>query len=82
MKFEQMGEALADKYKTTAFAQITDLEKAQQVKVSTELLEGVLKVITNLKKMGYEEVFLAVEKDMPLVIGGKTVGIAIAPRIE
>ncbi len=82
MKLSNLEEAATNIQHTTAFTQIKELGKAQQIKVNMKLLKGVLKVVEALEKLDYEEIYLTVEKDSPLVIGGKSCGIALATMTE
>lgn len=64
------------------FVKITDKGDAQQVTVSTKLLAKIAKFLESMEKMGFENVTVTVEKDRPLILGGKEMGIGIAPVIE
>jgi len=61
------------------FVKITKLGKAQQTTVQTKLLAKVTKFLADLEKMGFEYVTVTVSKDKALIIGGKEMGIGIAP---
>ena len=67
---------------TVGFVEIKDLGDAQQVTIEAEKMAKIGKLIETLVKLGYEKITITVEKDNPLIIGGKSVGIAIAPIIE
>jgi len=84
MKLEQMKteEAYMTSEHMIGFVKIEDLGDAQQVKVSTNLLAKVVRLLASLEKTGFEEIIITVEKDQPIVFGGKNIGIAIAPRVD
>jgi hypothetical protein len=64
------------------FAKIVSLDNAQQVTVDSEKLAKLLKLITQLRTLGFSVVTITVEKGNPIVIGGKTMGIALATTIS
>ena len=66
--------------RTIAFLKIAKLGKAQQVRVNIDWLAKVTKFLATLKDMGFDSVVITVQNGLPLVIGGKTIGIGIAPR--
>jgi len=76
----QAGEFSTDRLK--GFVKILKLENAQQVTLDSEQLIKLLKLAKDLKEIDFEEITLTVEKDQPIVIGGKTFGIALAPLIR
>ena len=78
MKFSSEG---MSEDRTVGFVKIEKLGKAQQVKVDIMKLKSLLEVVTGFKKMGYEEIVLTVEADMPLIIGSEKIGIALACRL-
>ena len=54
-------------------------DKKQCMLFTTEYLYMVIKAFKDMKA---KQVYVTVEKDKPIVIGGKRNGIMIAPRIE
>ena len=68
--------------RTVGFVKIVELGKAQQVTVRTALMAKVTKFLAQLEKMGFEYVTVTVQKDKPLILGGKNIGIGIAPCYE
>ena len=66
---------------TTGFVVIEDLENAQQVCVDAQKLITVLRIVQQLAKLGFEDIIITVEKNNPLIIGGKQIGIGIAPKV-
>ena len=80
MKLESTQDLNHDK--TLGFVKIEEKGKAQQTTVSTKTLAKAVKFLADLENLGFETVTLTVENDQPLVIGGKVLGIGIAPRID
>lgn len=62
------------------FVKITSKGKAQQVRINIEWLSKVAKFLATLKDVGFESVVVTVQEGQPLIIGGKEIGIGIAPR--
>lgn len=79
MKFEDM-EGTTNKSMSVAFVKITKLEKAQQTTISLKELMHIGRLCEVLEKLGFETVTITVEKDMPLLIGKRNIGIAISAR--
>lgn len=81
MKFEQTGQIGMNVEHTMGFVAITELGNAQQVTVSVERLMHIGRLAEVLGKLGFEDITVTVETDMPIVLGGKSSGIGIAPVI-
>jgi len=79
MKFE--GTDISEDH-SVGFVKIVDVEGAQQTKINAKLLMRVVKFLDSLSNMGFEEIYITVQKDTPVIIGGKTIGIAIIPIID
>jgi hypothetical protein len=73
---------LNNTYGTIGIATIEDLGNAQQVRISMEYLKDLLHTVQTLKKLGFDEVVLTVEKNSPLIVGSLKCGIAVAPRVK
>lgn len=66
--------------RTIGFLRITNKGKAQQVRINIEWLSKVAKFLATLKDVGFDSVVVTVQEGKPLIIGGKEIGIGIAPR--
>jgi hypothetical protein len=66
---------------TTGFVRIAKKGKAQQTIIEIERFKELSKILGALYNLGIKEVVVTVENDSPLVIGSKTIGLAIAPRV-
>jgi hypothetical protein len=62
------------------FCRITNKGKAQQVRINIDWLAKVAKFLATLKDVGFDSVVLTVQEGKPLIIGGKEIGIGIAPK--
>ena len=82
MKLGNAKDAQKNIWGTVGFVSIAEVGDAQQARFSIEDLKGVLDSIIALEKVGFDEVVITMEKNMPLVIGSRESGIAIAPRIK
>lgn len=82
MKFRETQLSASNESNTVGFVEIESFGKAQQVMVNPTLLKGVLRMTEALEKLGFDKIYLTVENSLPLVIGGKNSGVAIAPRLE
>ena len=69
-------------WKTSGFVNIINLGNAQQIRLSTKLLKDMLVVVKALEALGHNEIILTAETNAPIIIGGKTVGYALAPRVK
>jgi len=64
------------------FVHITNKGKAQQVTVNIKLLSKATKFLESLANMGFEKVTVTVQDNKPLILGGKQIGLGIAPTME
>jgi hypothetical protein len=62
------------------FVRITQKGNAQQVRINIDWLAKVAKFLATLKDVGFDSVVLTVQEGKPLIIGGKEIGIGIAPK--
>lgn len=81
MKFEQTGQVGMSADHTMGFITITELENAQQVTVSVRKMMHMGRLAEVLEKLGFEDITITVETNNPLILGGKSSGIGIAPVI-
>jgi len=82
MKLETPDKTEMNPITTTGFVKIAKLENAQQATFNIEYLEQLLKIVTTLKKAGFEKLVITLETDSPIIIGGKNIGLALSPRID
>jgi len=64
---------------TSGFVRIIKLDKAQQITLDINLFSKLVKLVKDLKDLGFSEITLTVEANQPLIIGGKKIGLALAP---
>jgi hypothetical protein len=80
-EIQYSGTDLADN-NTVGFVRIIDLGDAQQVTVDTTRLARTISFLQSMQKMGFDHVTITVQKNKPLIIGGKQIGVGIAPAID
>jgi hypothetical protein len=80
LKVEKTEFLSADR--TTGFVNIVDVETAHQVKFDLLRLKELFDVLPLLEKMGFEEIYVSLDKDGLIVIGDKKIGFALAPLRE
>lgn len=68
--------------RVTGFVRIAKLGKAQQTTIEIQRLRELSNILGALDNLGINEVVVTVEKDSPMVIGSKKIGLAIAPRVH
>jgi len=77
VEFEEMTGKI-NRDLTVGFVKIKDLGDAQQTTVSLRTLMHIGRLCEVLEKLGFETVTITVEKDRPMLIGKKDIGIVIA----
>lgn len=81
LKIDSATDAMDDS-RVTGFVKIRDLGEAQQVWVGTKHFAKIAKLVADLRAFDFPAIYITVQKDHPLIIGGKQFGFAIAPRVE
>lgn len=77
-----MSYAFMDKSLILGFGTINDTSMTDERQCECFSISTLYKVVKALKDLGIESVYVTVEKDKPLFIGGKSLGIAVAQYIE
>lgn len=67
---------------TAGFVTIEDKGNAQQATFNIEPLKELSNILRTLERLGFNKITLTLEDDNPLIIGTKTIGIALAGIVE
>jgi len=79
MKLETI---LLNQDQTGGLVKIKEKGKAQQTPLNVDYLIRFLEMCKSFKRFGIETIWITVEDNHPIVVGGKKIGFALAPYEE